>query len=250
MPRVASSPHGAGSRSGSSTILISSRPSTSTFVLAKRFLGLGVSACTPMASSVAAAGAVSWPGSLPRVWPAMRLRGGISSERGRSGLHGARDLGIGAAATEIAAHRVAHLLDARSTLARKKRDCRHELARRAEAALQRVELDERPLEGMRILGGAEPLDGGDGLARAAGGEREATVRQQPFHEHSACTTLSSAAPEFRAGELEALAQHGQEGLMALKRQLVLLSIHGQSHCSASPLRLAGPATGRLPLSLG
>src|SRR6267154_2363345 len=102
MPRVASSPHGAGSRSGSSTILISSRPSTSTFVLAKRFA-------------------------------TARLRGGIGFERGRRRLHGAHDLGIGAAATEVAAHRVAHLLLIWIPLARQKGRCRHELSGCAEA---------------------------------------------------------------------------------------------------------------------
>src|SRR5689334_2949306 len=62
--RFASSPHGAGSRDGSSTILVSSRPSISTLVVTKR---LGIT----------------------------RLRGGE---------HGAHDLGVRPAATEVAAH--------------------------------------------------------------------------------------------------------------------------------------------------
>src|SRR3982074_3495644 len=145
MPSAASSPQGAGSRSGSSTILISSRPSTSTFVLAKRLLGEADSPRTPSASA-GTAGSVSWPGSLARVCPAVRLRGAIGSQSGRGCLHGANDLGVGAAATEVAAHREAHLVDSRIAPPREQRRRSHELARGAESALKGVELDEGSLQ--------------------------------------------------------------------------------------------------------
>ena len=88
-------------------------------------------------------------------------------------LHGFGDARIGAAAAEIAAHRFADALGIVAGLAfMDQADRAHDLARRAEAALERVMGDERGLNGMQMLALRHALDGKDVGAVMAERERE------------------------------------------------------------------------------
>src|SRR5918999_3646262 len=171
MVSSADSSQGEGSRVGSSTILISDRPSTSTVVEMKRLGAEG--------GVWRAAASDSCPGSGPRVSafvdplrdfpvrpglldPAVllatrRLRD--SPPGGDDRLHDSR---IRPAAAEIPAHAAPDLLLVRLGGGRQQRSSGEKLARRAEAALQRVVLDERLLQWMEIACPGEPFDSGDG----------------------------------------------------------------------------------------
>src|SRR6266567_9598297 len=137
----ASSSHGAGSRDGSSAIVVSSRPSTSTFVETNR-LGRGSD---------------------------------IVLTRLRRGEDGANDLRVGTAAAQIAAHRAPDVILVRH--GRVVEECHggEDLAGRAESALQRVVRDERGLQRMERLFRAYALDGRDRLVLARGRERETGI---------------------------------------------------------------------------
>src|SRR6185436_14041765 len=102
-----SSVHGAGSNSGTSTIRVSSRPSTSTFVATKR---------------------------LPRI-------GG--PHRTRRVLHGQHDLRVCAATAQVARQRGANVRLLGRAVVVQQRDGGQNLARRAESALDGVPRDER-----------------------------------------------------------------------------------------------------------
>src|SRR5437762_1610153 len=119
----ASSPHGVGFREGSSTTFVSSRPSISTFVVTNRLA----------------------------IW---RLSG--------RGQHGADDFGISAAATEIATHPASYVVLGWMGLVAEERDGGEDLAGRAKAALERVVLDERGLDGMQLSVVGQALNGRDG----------------------------------------------------------------------------------------
>src|SRR5439155_7889523 len=132
--------HGAGSNSGISTMRVSSRPSTSTFVATKRLSATRHSPCCL--------------------------------------LNGQHDFGIRAAATEIAAQRCPNVGLTRRCVLIEQRGRRENLAGRAKAALHRVVRNERLLERMHRRG-AEPFDGGDGGAVACRRKRETGVNGPP-----------------------------------------------------------------------
>ena len=90
---------------------------------------------------------------------------------------------------------------------REQRDRRQDLARRAEAALQRVVLDERRLHADAARRRApSPSIVVIALSVAGRGEREAGIRRDAVDQHGARAALAAAADELRAGEVEPLAQ--------------------------------------------
>ena len=105
---------------------------------------------------------------------------GVDDSRARRSadlLHRRDDVQVGAAPADVAAHQ---LLDVRVVGAARllqERDRRHDLARRAVAALVRVARDERGLHRMQHLRRAEALDGGDLVALVH--QREAQARVHP-----------------------------------------------------------------------
>src|SRR5438105_7134265 len=123
----ASSSHGAGFREGSSTIFVSSRPSTSTLVVTNRLLATG----------------------------RVRLGGG---------QHRAHDGRVRAAAAEVTAHAGADVVLRGSGIRSEQCDGGQNLARGAEAALRGVVLDERALHAMRGGRGADAFYGADAHA--------------------------------------------------------------------------------------
>jgi hypothetical protein len=88
----------------------------------------------------------------------------------------------------------------------------HEHARRAEAALQAVVLDERLLQRVQFpVLALEPLDRGDGGAVGLHPEHQARPRGLPVDEHGAGTADPVLAPEMGTGEPAVLPQGVREG---------------------------------------
>src|SRR5437868_3790682 len=77
---------------------------------------------------------------------------------------GCKNTGIGAAATQIAAARMFHIIEARVLVALQQTGAAHDHSRRAEAALKRVVIDELFLNRMKLVALGEPLDSLDLLA--------------------------------------------------------------------------------------
>src|SRR5256886_13180228 len=87
---------------------------------------------------------------LPALVPRERCSG-----RPPDRLDGGHDVLIGPAAADVAAHELLHVRVVRAARLLEQRDGRHDLARRAVAALIRVASYERRLHGMQRLGRAE-----------------------------------------------------------------------------------------------
>src|ERR1041385_4166256 len=134
--RSASSPHGVGFRDGSSTTFVSSRPSISTLVVTKRLA----------------------------IWR-------LSSH----GHHGAYDLRVGAAPTQIAAHSASHVVFGWIPVVAQERDGSEDLTGRTESALQRVVFDERRLDGMQRSVVGEAFNGDDRPIVAGDCQRQTRV---------------------------------------------------------------------------
>src|ERR1044071_129014 len=71
------------------------------------------------------------------------------------------NFGIRAAATDIAARRIAYIFKRGLWITLNERRTAHNHPRRAEAALQRIMLDESLLQGMKRVARSEPFDGRD-----------------------------------------------------------------------------------------
>jgi hypothetical protein len=85
-------------------------------------------------------------------------------------------------------------------------DDRHDLARRAEAALKRVGVDECALHRVQLAILGDPFDGLNGLSLARDGERHARVDGSAIDEDSACTARPLVTDLLCSGESEGLAQ--------------------------------------------
>jgi hypothetical protein len=83
------------------------------------------------------------------------------------------NLVIARAAAEVPGEGGADLLPVGFLPPGQKGDRRQHHARRTEPALDRSVLRERRLDRMRLVGGADPLDGADGPALGLGGQHEA-----------------------------------------------------------------------------
>ena len=117
------------------------------------------------------------------------------------------DPGIGAAAAEIAAHAFAHALRVIARLAFvDQADRAHDLAGRAEAALQSVMRDERRLHRMQLVAPCDALDGEDVGAVVAYRQRQAGIGPPPIDQHRAGAALAAVASLLGAGQVQTLAQ--------------------------------------------
>src|SRR6185437_9267300 len=108
---------------------------------------------------------------------------------------------------------------------------REDLARRAEAALERVVLDERGLDPVERIAAGEALDGRDAAPVAGGGEREAGVDRRFVEENGAGAALAAAADELRAGELQPFAQRDEQRLMVGRGDVVRGSVDDEAHAT-------------------
>src|SRR2546421_7611982 len=88
---------------------------------------------------------------------------------------------------------------------------RHDHAVAAIPALARLLLDERPLERMQPLGGAEPFDRRDVALGDARDRRHAGAHGLAVHQYRARAALREPAAELGAVQLEIVAQYIKEG---------------------------------------
>ena len=94
---------------------------------------------------------------------------------------------------------------------------------RAVAALERLGLEERRLHGMEPSVLRETLDRDDLLARGLGQRRLAGRRRLPVEEHGARAALSLAAAVLGAGQVEPVAEDGEERLVRRRVDAPLLA---------------------------
>src|ERR1700730_9435894 len=108
--------------------------------------------------------------------------------------HRLRDPGIGTAAAEISAHAFAHALGiiARLTFL-DQADRAHDLARRAEPALEAVMCDEGGLDGMQRVSLGQALDRQDMRAVVTDRESKARIDSPPVDEDRAGAALPAVA---------------------------------------------------------
>ena len=144
------------------------------------------------------------------------------------------DVGIGAAAADVAAHALAQLGigqlrrrgqvggdvagDAGLDLV-EHRHGRADLPGRAVAALIAVVLDEGGLHRMQVLRRAEPLDGGDAVALVHHRQRQAGVDPPPVDDHRAGAALAVVAALLGAGEMQMLAQRVEQRGAGIDRRV-------------------------------
>src|SRR6185437_11924121 len=101
---------------------------------------------------------------------------------------------------------VADLSTRRLPFARRERCGRHEEARRAEAALQRMVLLEAFLQRAESLAGSEGFDGLDPPPVQLGGQHQARLDRLAVHEHRAHAAYALFAADVSAGQPEAVAK--------------------------------------------
>ena len=98
---------------------------------------------------------------------------------------------------------------------------------RAEAALEAVVLDERPLHRMEIAVRREPLDRRDLAAVGLEREQRAALHGPPVDEHRACAALARVAADMRARQPEPVAQGMDEQRTAFDLERALLAVDRQ-----------------------
>src|SRR6266404_1172913 len=130
---------------------------------------------------------------------------------------------------------------ARPGIAIEQRLRRHHHAVAAVAALAGLLLDERPLERMQRLDGAEPLDRRDVALRDARDRRHAGAHGLAVHQHRARAALREPAAELGAVQLEIVAQYIKEGRVRLDRDRPALAVDPQREVGhVVSLRLTPP----------
>ena len=98
-------------------------------------------------------------------------------------------------------------------------------ARRAEAALLRVIVDKRLLNGMKMARLAKAFHGGDLRALRVDGKHGAGVHGFSVHQHGAGAAGAAIADALGAGKLKLIAQGVQQSDARLKLCIELLAIH-------------------------
>src|SRR4051794_13685796 len=127
--------------------------------------------------------------------------------------YGVDDLLVARAAAEVAGERLADLRVARARIARQQVVRGDDQPRRAEAALHAAGLDERALPLVQLaVGRRDPLDGHDLAALGLRGKHETRADELAVEVHRARAALALLARVLRAGEVEVLAQRGEQAL--------------------------------------
>ena len=120
------------------------------------------------------------------------------------------DAGIGAAAAEVAAHAFADALGVVAGLAfLDQADRAHDLAGRAEAALEAVMGDEGGLHRMQLVAVRDALDGQHVGAVVADRQRQARIDAPPVDQHRAGAALAAVAALLGAGQIAAARAAGR-----------------------------------------
>src|SRR5271170_7917701 len=114
--------------------------------------------------------------------------------------------------------------------------------RRAEPALGRAVLDERPLNGGESLARRDALDGRDRAAFDQPGEREATQGRAAVEEDRTATAGPEVTPSLRPREVQVLADEVEEDPGRFGRDLDRMPVElkfkgsGRRHASTPPTR--------------
>ena len=121
------------------------------------------------------------------------------------------DVGIGAAAADVAAHQLADLVGGLRLAFGDQAGGRADLARRAVAALEGVVVDEGLLQRMQRAVRRQAFDGGDLRAVLHHRQREAGIDAPAVDQHRAGAALAVVAALLGAGEVEMVAQRVEQG---------------------------------------
>lgn len=140
---------------------------------------------------------------------------------------GLLDLRVARAAAEVAGHGGVDLLARGMGIAVKQRLGCHDHSGRAVAALDGAGVDKRLLQRVRLVGGADALDGLDRTAVRLDGEHTARVDRAPVHDDRAGAAFAKVTALLRARQVRALAQHVQKRLLRLHRERAALAVERQ-----------------------
>src|SRR5262249_3813708 len=132
----------------------------------------------------------------------------------RSALHSSADSCVGAAAADVAVHRVIDLGVGGLRRLRKQRRGLHDLPALAISALWYVQALPRDLARMRTIG-AQSFDGGDPLPGRRLHRRGAATDRFAVEVYGARAAESDPAAEFSAGEFQLIAQKPEERHIAI-----------------------------------
>ena len=162
--------------------------------------------------------------------------------------HGSNDVGVGAAAADVAGHGVLDVVVRRADGLFQQRHGAHDLAAGAVAALVAVVLHKGRLHGVQVAGLADAFDGRDLVAFMHHREREAAVHATSVHVDRAGAALAVVAAFLRAGQVEPFAQRVQQcGARVEIAQRVFLAVDAQRDGAAAGgfglILGAGSATG-------
>src|SRR5690242_20770873 len=135
-------------------------------------------------------------------------------------LYGLVHLVVAGAAAEIAAQRLLDFRLGRMRVGGQQIFHRHDEAGGAVAALGAAPVTISLLNGGQAAVFAHPFHGGDLLLLAAGGQQRAGKHRDTLHLHRAGAAGGVVAAALRPGEAQVLAQHVEQQLAGLERQLV------------------------------
>src|SRR5687767_12303121 len=121
-------------------------------------------------------------------------------------LPGLDDVEVSATTAEVAAHGPTDLVFGGGASLVQERPHAHDLARRAEAALERVLLDEGPLHRIQLAVAPQPLDRGDLTPLTIDAEQQARVHGPSVHQHGARAAIAHVTDLLGPGQLEIVAQ--------------------------------------------
>src|SRR3954449_10885042 len=166
--------------------------------------------------------------------------------------HRAHDVVVAGAAAEVALEPVADLLLARVRVALQEVGGRHDHARRAVAALERVVFPERLLERVQgSVGARHALDRLDLAAVGLDGEDGAALHGLAVEVDRARAAVRRVAAHMGAGEAETVANQVNEQQTRLDVELVPLPVDGEGNVDgahSSPLKSRTPVDWRSTLS--
>ncbi len=172
-------------------------------------------------------------------------------------LHGVENIGVGAAAADVAAHAFTDFL--RRHLHGRVQIRGHmaghtsldflqgglggtDLPRRAVTALVAVVLDEGRLHGVEIVRRAQAFHGGDLVTLVHHRQGQAGVHPPAVHHHGAGAALAVVAAFLGAGELQLFAQGIEQGQPGVGGKTAGRAVDGKRHLGGG--RLVAGAGGR------
>jgi hypothetical protein len=144
-------------------------------------------------------------------------------------LDGGHNVGVSAAATDVAAHELADLIRSFRLALRDQTGRRADLPRRAVPALESVVVDERLLQRMQRAVDSEAFNRGDLGTVVHHRKCQAGIDAPSVNEHRAGATLSLIAALFRSGQLQVLAHEIEDRRARIEREGMRGSVDLQAH---------------------